>query len=241
MLDKGSNYIYEVDLEDPNELNSAVLYSLQLGSAEDSKLLAASQFLLLIAKDPAFTQLRSIEQLGYIVKTALGEHSLYLDYRIMIQSLRDPMYLEQRIIAFLYKLSAMIDAMTEEEFKAHVKTLISLNQRNYRSLRSEALDYWTFILTGTYDFERVNEELTKLKKQDLIDMFRKYIYPISPDRKKLSVHLRSKTLEEVSVRDLSLERLYYFFECKMLKIPYNDLVYLIEKYPEQNILEFIEY
>ncbi|KAG5520158.1 hypothetical protein PMAC_001235 [Pneumocystis sp. 'macacae'] len=262
MLDEGSNYIYEVDLDNPKEVNSAILYSLQLGNSKDSKLLAAAKFIYLISRNPAFAQLRSVEQLGYVVKTDLVEYSYYLDYRIIIQGVRDPMHMEQRIIAFLYRLSAMIETMTEDEFKTHIRNLISLNHKSFASLKKEALDYWSFIIAGTYDFEqhlRINNELQKLSKQDLINMFRKYIYPVSPYRKKLSVHLRSKALKEVSVKDLSIERLYYFFECKMLKIPYNDLVtliessnellefklklqiYLTQKYPGQNISEFIEY
>ncbi|KAG4305115.1 hypothetical protein PORY_001285 [Pneumocystis oryctolagi] len=277
VLDKGSNYIYQTDLENPHELNSAILYSLQLGSCHNSKLLSLAILLHLISKEPAFTQLRSQEQLGYVVKSAVGESAHYLDYRIMVQSRRDPTYLEQRIIAFLYRIRAMIETMTDDEFKEHISTLIILYSRKYRTLKEEANEYFERILSGTYDFEksefyklqllsindidsekRVVEALKKLEKKDLEEFFHKYICPDSLIRKKLSIHLRSKTLEDVSVSDLSAERLYYFFKCEGFEIPLDDLlslmessitfaefeakliVYLIHKYPGSKVSELIE-
>ncbi|KAG5440368.1 hypothetical protein PCANB_001938 [Pneumocystis canis] len=231
LLDEGSNYIYELDVANPDEKNSAILYSLQLGSLKDSKLLALVYLLRHIIKDPAFHQLRTKEQLGYIVKTSVFQMGHIMDFRIIIQSLKDPLYLEMRINAFLYKYAAIIDTISEEQFRDNINALITLIGKNFENLDSEVYEYWDSISSGLFDFERHSktvEVLKNIKKDDLVDMFYKYIYPNSLYRKKLSVHLKSKTLEEVSPKDLSPSRLYSFLECENLKIPYNKFISFLE-------------
>ncbi|KAG5436849.1 hypothetical protein PCK2_001045, partial [Pneumocystis canis] len=261
LLDEGSNYIYELDVINPDEENSAILYSLQLSHSRDWKLLALLYLLRHIAHNPAFQQLRTKEQLGYLVKTSAVQTGNMLSFQIMVQSLRDPFYLELRINAFLYKLTAIIETLTEEQFKTHVQTFITAFSSNFETLDDEVNQYWTCITSGLLNFNKETmliNAFKELEKRDLVDMFYKYIYPGSLSRKKLSIHLKSQTLEKVSSRDLSASRLHAFLVCEGIGIPYDKLVsflesnnklsdleknlikYLSQKYPSANVLSIIK-
>lgn len=235
LLEKGNNYIYELTLPNPLELNSAILYSIQLGASNDPKLLALLTIIHTIMKSPAFDQLRTKEQLGYIVGTISIKTDPLLSFYIVLQSLRDPFYLEQRVNAFLYKFAAFIDTMTEEEFKNHINVLTVSSVPQYKDIFEEASKYISIIKTGYYDFDtnrKMIDVFKTLTKKELRDFFYEYIYPDSSNRKKLSIHLKSQSLEEVSARDLPLRRLQYYFKCQEMNISLNELRDFVESSPK---------
>jgi insulysin len=66
-----------------------------------------------IASEPCFDQLRTKEQLGYLVFSGVRKQPGMMGFRIIIQSERDPIYLENRIEAFLIRLEVCL--MTRNE------------------------------------------------------------------------------------------------------------------------------
>lgn len=246
LLDKGDNFIFETNVANPLESNSGILYSIQLGDIKDSKLLAFIKLLHFMIKERAFDQLRAKEQLGYVVKTFVGETGTILDYRIMVQSSRDPFYLEQRIIAFLYRVAAFLETMTDSEYDKYLYSLTHGHGLGPGSIKGEASGYWDDIVSGVYEFQRYKRlrvAFKELKREEFKKMFYKYIYP-GPSQKKISVHLKSQTLEDVSVKDISPQRLYHFLKCRKLEIGHYMLVSFVESSPsfdafQQKLVDYL--
>jgi insulysin len=67
ILPPGSNYIFQHNLADPANINHAIDYYLQVGSMTDTRLRAMVGLFAQITSEPAFDQLRTKEQLGYVV------------------------------------------------------------------------------------------------------------------------------------------------------------------------------
>lgn len=99
---KGS-VIYSQPGYNPDNLNSGIEYCLQFGSIGDPLIRCKSTLLAQIAKEPAFSVLRTKEQLGYIVHSGVRKQTGMTSFRIMIQSEQDPLYLEYRIETFLLR------------------------------------------------------------------------------------------------------------------------------------------
>ena len=76
--------------------------------------------------EPAFDQLRTKEQLGYIVFTGLKRlNQQYLSLHIIVQSShKDADYLDNRIEAFLQVYRDQLIALSEETFKENVNAVI---------------------------------------------------------------------------------------------------------------------
>ena len=100
----------------PAEVNNAVIYHLYLGDVTDYSLRAAIQLFEQIANEPAFDQLRTKEQLGYIVQSSVTMRTGELGWKVLIQSERDPVHVESRIENFISNMSGILDKMTLEEF-----------------------------------------------------------------------------------------------------------------------------
>ena len=78
-------------------MNSGIIYNVQIGSPTDAELRAQLQLLSQIAKEPTFNQLRTQEQLGYIVMSGMTEQAGSLNFRFLVQSEKKPDYVETRI------------------------------------------------------------------------------------------------------------------------------------------------
>lgn len=104
--------------------------------------------------DPAFNSLRTRQQLGYIVSAGItltpGEGEFAL--RILIQSERNPAYLEERADAFLDEMQVILEEMPEEEFDAHKTGLASKWKEQPKNLGEEAGRFWRWINNNYLDF-----------------------------------------------------------------------------------------
>jgi insulysin len=76
--------------------------------------------------EPAFDQLRTKEQLGYIVFTGLKRlNQQYLSLHIIVQSShKDAAYLDERVESFLAQYRELLRALTEEAFAEYVTAVI---------------------------------------------------------------------------------------------------------------------
>jgi len=66
--------------------------------------------------EPVFDQLRTKEQLGYVVSSSMHEAYTTMGYRITIQSGKAPLYLEDRIDSFLIEFTETLEMIEELEF-----------------------------------------------------------------------------------------------------------------------------
>ncbi|OAY69614.1 Zinc-metallopeptidase, peroxisomal, partial [Ananas comosus] len=160
---------------------------------DDIKLNVKLQLFALIAKQPAFHQLRSVEQLGYITILANRNDYGVRGLQIIIQStVKDPANLDSRVNAFFKMFEAKLYEMTDEDFKSNVNALVDMKLEKYKNLREESAFFWQEISNGTLKFDRKESEvaaLKELRKEELIFFFNNYIKIDAPERKTLSVQV----------------------------------------------------
>merc|ERR1719350_2639218 len=76
-----------------------------------------------VIKERCFTQLRTKEQLGYIVKSLVRRSNGAQGIKIVVQSEFEPEYLDARIEAFIESLEEALEQMGDPEFKSHIEAL----------------------------------------------------------------------------------------------------------------------
>ncbi|KAL1964359.1 hypothetical protein VTN77DRAFT_7044 [Rasamsonia byssochlamydoides] len=194
----GSNYIYERTLKDPENVNNCIEYYLFLGSITDTVLRAKLLLFAQMTEEPAFDQLRSKEQLGYVVWSGARYSATTVGYRVIIQSERTADYLDSRIDAFLSSFGETLESMTEEEFEGHKRSIINKRLEKLKNLGSETSRFWSHIGSEYFDF--VQHEIDAaavraLTKPQLLEFFRLYIDPASPTRAKVSIHLNAQSVD----------------------------------------------
>ncbi|KAN0065153.1 metalloprotease [Thecaphora frezii] len=194
LLPPGSNYLWTLPVTNTANINSALEYYCEIGDPTDVALRAKLSLLAQIANEPVFDQLRTKEQLGYLVFSGARRSAGSMGFRILVQSERDAKYLESRVDAFLDQFKALLERMTEDEFTSHKSSVIHKKLQKWLNLNEESHTYWSNVFSGKYDFlSRWNdvEAISKLRKADVVDLFMKHIHPSSLIRSKLSVHLAS--------------------------------------------------
>ena len=192
LLQPGSSYTYKRTLGDPANVNHCIEYYLLVGDVADRELRAKLSLLGQLTNEIGFDQLRTKEQLGYIVWTGPKISSTVTGYRVIIQSERTPEYLEERVNAFLALFGKTLADMPADEFESHKKSLINKRLEKVKNLEQEANRYWYHIGSDEYDFRQKEievEYVRPLTKTQMIEFFNHYISPSSPHRAKLSVHM----------------------------------------------------
>ncbi|KAI9018492.1 Metalloenzyme, LuxS/M16 peptidase-like protein [Phycomyces nitens] len=192
-IPEGQRYVYQIPTSDPEEINSAIQHYIQIGKTTDMDLFAKLDLMLHVAEQPIFDQLRTKEQLGYVVFGRSVIDNGVMGLAFTIQSERDTVYLENRVEIFLGKLRETIANMTEKEYKTQVDSLIDSLQEKPSDMYKEGSKYWAYIETGFHDFDQSSNEIAELKrikKADLLAFFDIYIDPNSPRYSKLSIHLQ---------------------------------------------------
>ena len=195
ILPEGSNAVFKTKLTDPENVNHGIEYYVQIGQVMDQDLRSRLQLFAQITEEPGFDQLRTKEQLGYVVWSGIRPAATMMGYRVLIQSERDPEYLETRCDAFLLKMGTYINDMGTEDFEGHKRSLIAKRLENLKNLDSETSRLWTYVGTEYFNFFQVDkdvEAIRKLSKQDIIDFYAKFLAPESATRAKLAIHLEAK-------------------------------------------------
>jgi insulysin len=149
----GSNYLYRRTLKDPKNVNHCIEYSCFVGIRSDRFLRAKTLLLDQMTHERAFDQLRTKEQLGYVVWSGVRVSETTLAYRVIIQSEKTPEYLESRIDAFLESYEKTIGDMTETDFEGHKRSLITKRLEKLKNLSQESGRLWSHIDGEYFDFE----------------------------------------------------------------------------------------
>ncbi|KAJ8637986.1 hypothetical protein MRB53_012253 [Persea americana] len=160
---------------------------------DDLRLNVILQLFVLIAKQQAFYQLRTVEQLGYITFLAHSIDSGINGVHLVVQStIKDPAQLDSRVEAFLQTFESKLCEMAYDEFKSNVNALIDMKLEKNKNLVEESSNDWAEIVCGTLKFDRMESEVAALREvtqQELIDFFNKHIKVGAPHRKSLKVQV----------------------------------------------------
>lgn len=156
-LKKGTSYILQAKCPNADDDNSAVVLCFQLGLGS---IRLASEAVLLgqLFKEPCFNQLRTVEQLGYLVFSGVERQGCVLCFRIIVQSsTRSAQYLAERIEAFLKKFKDILATMTAEEFSNIREAAAHELEQKDKNLNEEASRHWGEILDNRYQFNRAKD------------------------------------------------------------------------------------
>lgn len=156
-------YIFSKHTPHKADPNSAVYHYYQAGFGNFFDDVCAEMVSLLIDQ-PAFTQLRTREQLGYIVRAGLDRRRGVNGIYVMVQSSRKPAeYLDKRIRNFLFSFRKYIAGMSEARFKGLQRAMMYRKLGRPGSLLSEASSNWEEISSQEYRFDRQFRELIAIR------------------------------------------------------------------------------
>lgn len=196
IMPPGSDYTYRRTLGDLANVNHCIEYYLFVGNGVDRDLRAKTLLLGQMTDEAGFDQLRTKEQLGYIVFTGPKSAATTMGYRVIIQSEKPTEYLEERINAFLAMFGKSLEGMSQEEFESHKKSIINKRLEKLKNLDQESSRLWSHISNEYLDFlqrEHDVEHIKPLQKSDMVEFFNHYIHPTSSSRAKLSVHMIARS------------------------------------------------
>jgi insulysin len=149
----GGNYVYHKTLKDPANVNHCIEYLLYVGDRAVRHIRAKTLLLDQMTHEPAFDQLRTKEQLGYVVFSGARFTATTIGFRFIIQSEKTPEYLEGRIDSFLSGYAKSIADMTESEFEGHKRSLITKRSETLKNLDQESNRLWLHIDGEYFDFD----------------------------------------------------------------------------------------
>ena len=115
-----------------------------------------------IINENCYNQLRTQEQLGYIVFSGVRRSNGAQGLRVIVQSDRHPIYLDQRIESFLSGVNKHLEDMEETEFQQHVEALATKRSEKPKKLGVRNGRYWSEILSQHYNFDRDDIEVNIL-------------------------------------------------------------------------------
>ena len=153
VLPPGSDFLYERPIKNPDNVNHCIDYILYIGSNLPRPTRARLLLLGQLINEPCFDQLRTKEQLGYVVFSMPIFIKGSAAFRVLIQSERDCEYLQTRIDNFLTGFAKTLEGMSEADFQEKKIGLINSRLEKLKTLEQETGRFWQHITSETLDFE----------------------------------------------------------------------------------------
>ncbi|KAA8543659.1 hypothetical protein F0562_021595 [Nyssa sinensis] len=195
-LPSSADLVRDVRVKNKLETNSVVELYFQIEpevGTESTKLKAVVDLFDEIVEEPLFNQLRTKEQLGYVVDCSPRVTYRILGFCFRVQSSEyNPVYLLGRIDDFINGLKKLLDELDDESFENYRNGLIAKLLEKDPSLTYETNRFWGQIIDRRYMFdlsEKEAEELRSIQKTDVIDWYSTYLIRSSPKCRRLAVRV----------------------------------------------------
>jgi len=151
-LQPGQAFAYDRLVPDKENPNTAIEIFIQTGHYDDMRTRVLTILVEQCLRERFFDQLRTKQQLGYIV----GAHSRAIrgsiGVRFLIESNFSPEYLERCIERFLVSELVHFQTLEESEYHKHVGSVITRKLEKNRSLKVETEKHMK-ALVNSYDFD----------------------------------------------------------------------------------------
>ena len=174
------------------EPNSAFEMHLQVGSDEADNWL----HLLLLSQmiDKAmYAELRTRQQLGYIVQAGVGELDGVRALSLVVQSsVFTPPALEERVEAFLRLFRGTLSLVSDAELATYRDSLVVALADVDQRLDSQSARLWRECATRRYDFGRPWRSAGRMRrigKEGLLQFYDEYVAAGGAKRRRLSTHV----------------------------------------------------
>lgn len=180
-LPEGERYQEVVEVLDPGKVirfsrqiadnNNSIYYTLQMGERGFEEQ-ARSSMVASIVESDFYTQMRTNQQLGYIVWSFQNQIEERLFFKMIIQSAGyGPFELQKRIEAWMKKSGKLFTDLSDEEFEKHRKSIIVSLEKKGDSIAEMAGDLYYFAVDekGDFDFKKKLVKAVKnLTKEEVV-------------------------------------------------------------------------
>ena len=73
-------------------------------------------------------------------------------FNVVVSSDKDPDFVESRIDAYMASAADYLDALSDDDFKQHVKSIVTLRMEPCKSLRDQVDRHWAHVWYEDYWF-----------------------------------------------------------------------------------------
>lgn len=194
VLDPLENIVFSRKVMDNN---NSLAYGLQIGEKSFERS-AIAQTLASIIESDFYTQMRTKQQLGYVVWSLHQTVEDRMFLRFIIQSANhSPFELRRRVDEWLQGAGEFLGGLSDEEFERHrAGRIVSLEKRG-ESI-AEVMTNLYYLATeedGDFDYKKkLIRAVKKLKKEDVVTAGRKWLMDKATSR--LVILMRSKDNDE---------------------------------------------
>lgn len=150
------------------------------------------QLLKIVADEPLYHNLRTIEQLAYSVSFKTYKTHNILGYKIGVDSQETKFtaeYIDERIENFRHILLTTIESMSDVDFDAMKGTLVRNKTTAFNELSEEVNNNWTEITTNQYEFDRRHKEIEHLATVTKLQLLGFYRMHYGQNERKLSIQI----------------------------------------------------
>ena len=167
----------KLTISEPNPSNKnsvSQFYFQSLGTSEKDH--ALIELLSAIVEQPFYEDLRTEQQLGYIVSSGVkGVEETRLFSMIVQSSVASAGDLTKAISKFVDEFRAKtLEPLDEDDFSSFVKGLIDRKTEPDKKLSQETTRNWSELVSGRFQFDRVQKEaaaLLSITKDDLLEFW----------------------------------------------------------------------
>ncbi|KAL6559607.1 hypothetical protein OROGR_004724 [Orobanche gracilis] len=191
-----ADLVRDIKVKNKLETNSVVELYFQIEAEEGTELTKLKALMDLfneIIEEPLFNQLRTKEQLGYVVDCCPLVTYRILGFNFRVQSSEyNPVYLQGRIDNFINGLEEILNGLDHDSFENYRNGLMGKLLEKDPSLSYETNRFWSEIVNKRYMFdffEKETQELKHIKMMDIIDWYHIYLRQPSPKCRRLSVRV----------------------------------------------------
>ncbi|KAJ1422925.1 Peptidase M16, C-terminal [Sesbania bispinosa] len=195
-LPSSANIVRDVNVKNKLEKNSVLELYFQIEQdfgTGSTKLKALIDLFDEIVEEPLFNQLRTKEQLGYVVECSPRVTYRVFGFCFCIQSSEyNPVYLQGRIDNFINGLEELLDGLDDDSFENYKSGLMAKLLEKDPSLTYESNRLWNQIVDKRYIFDmskKEAEELRNISKHDVVEWYKTYFKMSSPKCRRLLVRV----------------------------------------------------
>lgn len=203
----GQHFYKELQHANPQNGNSAILVCYQFGQI-DVHSLAVLSIISQILKEASFNQLRTKEQLGYIVGSNKRQLRGTLWFEVFVQSEESTQFLEERIENFVCNVAKqLLEQMSDSDFRKNVDAMMSEQLEKNKNLNDEAERYWSAINGGYFDFyrrQKLAEAAKLVTKEQILAAFQHHMVNLQT-RSRLAIHFKALAAPKITA-EVALSR-----------------------------------
>ena len=173
--------------------NNSLAYAIQIGD-KSPELLAQVSMLASIVESDFYTQMRTNQQLGYIVWSFQQRMEDRIFFRMVIQSsTHEPFEMSKRVNAWMASTEKLFSKLTDEEYERHREALIVGLEKEGDSIGAVLGDLYGLAVDekGNFSYKKkLIKAVKSVKKKDVLHTAKKVFLDSSTPR--LEVLMRAK-------------------------------------------------